>query len=282
MPNYISPTRWNTILTKLNQKRTDGGFSTVSTEFSGYVKQSNIDTLRNGLIDILTKYGYSDLNDALNHVGYDYITWKSWDYNFIATRSLDEIENILDSMYYHGVGDREYLEDIVLSTQFSGSYYGSNIPPYHSGQYLNFIVKNYPGWVYSATGGVLVGLYTKFECPSQQSTHLTQKFPQSGNYTIIGTSSFVKINDNSYKIIINHSCDITGRYEGDVDGIGSARGANILNTQPIGTILPEIDTVLFTSLSHPVSSTKDIKTPSAILSVNTNYHDYTEPVWNHY
>lgn len=98
MPIYIPNTRWNSILTKLNTKRTDAEFSSISYIFSGKVKQSDIDILRNGTIDILTTYGYNNLAEALNNVGYAYSTWKIWDRNWIAEVSLDEIEDILDTL----------------------------------------------------------------------------------------------------------------------------------------------------------------------------------------
>ena len=94
----MSNTKWNSILTKLNTKRTDASFSSISHTFSGYIKQSDIDALRNGTLDILTTYGYTDLEEALNNVGYIYATWKTWSRNWISEVSLDEIEDILDSM----------------------------------------------------------------------------------------------------------------------------------------------------------------------------------------
>ena len=94
----LSNTRWNNILIQLNTKRVDAGFSSISHTFSSKVKQSDINTLRNGTLDILSYYGYIDLEEALNNVGYAYSTWKTWARNWVATRSLDELEYILDSM----------------------------------------------------------------------------------------------------------------------------------------------------------------------------------------
>ena len=95
---FIDSSRWNTILTKLNQKTTDAGKSPLSANFDGYIKQSHINMLRNGTNDILGFYQYNSLEEALHNVGYLYANYKTWDWNFIATTSLDEIEKILDTM----------------------------------------------------------------------------------------------------------------------------------------------------------------------------------------
>jgi len=95
MPLAFNNDRWEALLILLNQKRVIAGFSTISHTFSDWVKQSDIDCLRNGTIDILYYFGYT-LATALTAAGYGYSTWKTWDYNWIAEVSLDEIENILN------------------------------------------------------------------------------------------------------------------------------------------------------------------------------------------
>ena len=92
---YINPSRWNNILNLLNQKRSESGFAPISYSFSGYCKQSDINILRNGTTEILASYGYT-LATALHLADYPYDTWKTWDKNWIAKRSLDEIEDILN------------------------------------------------------------------------------------------------------------------------------------------------------------------------------------------
>ncbi len=187
--SFISPTRWNTILTKLNQKRTDGGYSPVSTDFSGYIKQSNIDTLRNGLNEILIKYQYTNLPDALNHVGYAYNTWKSWDYNFIATRSLDEIENILDTMWYTPQGTKEYIKDVVLSGRLLGSFNG--------GYFRDEKVLQLPGWVTAISSSWNVsGIQLLFV------TRFTWQMETTENYDIKATMRFGYISPGEYIVSI--------------------------------------------------------------------------------
>jgi len=95
MSNWIGDNRWNSILTLLNEKRVAMGFSPISHTFSDWVKQSDINCLRDGLIEILPSYGYT-LATALTAAGYGYSTWKTWAFNWIAEVSLDEIEDILN------------------------------------------------------------------------------------------------------------------------------------------------------------------------------------------
>ena len=93
--NWIKISTWNNLLTLLNEKRTEVGKDEIEHTFSGWIKQSDINTLRNGTIEILPDYDYT-LESALNEAGYDYATWKTWERNWIAQTSLDEIENILN------------------------------------------------------------------------------------------------------------------------------------------------------------------------------------------
>lgn len=178
MTNWASPTRWNNILALLNQKRADVEKEEIEHTFSGWIKQSDINTLRNGLLEILSgeddvgvgedwtdkitflnqkredvgltpisvpdstnmtiedilyvrnkveellpEYGFTSLSDALESasrpnpkqykytlaealhaVGYDYDTWKTWEQNWIADRSLNEIEKILDLLVVEALG----------------------------------------------------------------------------------------------------------------------------------------------------------------------------------
>ncbi|KKM97601.1 hypothetical protein LCGC14_1166430 [marine sediment metagenome] len=95
---YIKSTDFEAVLTQINVKRTLASLSPLSRTFSDLIKQSDIDFLRDEVVSILATYGYGDLEDALNNVGYAYATWKTWSKNWIATRSFDEMEDILDSM----------------------------------------------------------------------------------------------------------------------------------------------------------------------------------------
>jgi len=126
MPLVFNNDRWDSILILLNEKRVAKGFSTISHTFSGWVKQSDIDCLRNGLIEILSSYGYT-LATALAAAGYGYSTWKTWTYNWIAEVSLDEIEDILNilvsgvsqiSVHCHNPEEKEInsIEGMITST----------------------------------------------------------------------------------------------------------------------------------------------------------------------
>ena len=99
---WIKLSRWDSILDLMNVKRELAGFAIIEHTFENYVKQSDINTLRNGTVEILPTWNYT-LDTALHDADYDYDTWKTWDKNWIAKRSLDEIEDILNLLSLVGI-----------------------------------------------------------------------------------------------------------------------------------------------------------------------------------
>jgi len=114
MPLAFNNDRWEALLILLNQKRVIASFAPITYTFSDWVKQSDIDCLRNGTIDILSYFGYT-LATALTAAGYGYSTWKTWDYNWIAEVSLDEIEDILNILVYEPPQDWSDLYNDINS-----------------------------------------------------------------------------------------------------------------------------------------------------------------------
>lgn len=97
---------YNGLLTKLNSKRagTIPAFSTIIlTDFAQgeWIQQAHINALRAGVEEILTYYGYTDLAEALTHLGYGTTWYKDLTlegYEWICQRNIDEIDDILNSM----------------------------------------------------------------------------------------------------------------------------------------------------------------------------------------
>lgn len=100
-PNLVSTNSFEKILTFLNDRRLLVEKEEIVHSFSGIVTYSDLTILRNGIIEILEDYGYTDLPDAFDVISNFYpdtITWKTWDQNIISIRSLREIFQILDTM----------------------------------------------------------------------------------------------------------------------------------------------------------------------------------------